>query len=219
MGDLDFEDEKCLSLARDAGCVVVSVDYRLAPEHPYPVPLEDCYSAVRWVADHADELSIDARRLGVGGCSAGGALAASAAQLCRDRSGPALALQMLLYPVLDASLSSASIRGLADHEFRDLERMWEHYLGGPRADAREYASPSACRDLANLPGAYIVGAELDDLRDEAIAYAQRLLTANVRVELHVWSKVPHAFDLFAPDAEISRRSVEQQAEVIARFLG
>jgi acetyl esterase len=219
MGDPGFEEEKCFAWARDSGCVVVSVDYRLAPEHPFPLPLEDCYSALLWATDHAEQLSIDRRRLGVAGCSAGGALAASVAQLCRDRNGPALALQMLLYPVLDASLDSASMSTMTEEEFRETERMWEYYLGGPRSDAPEYASPSHCRDLSGLAPAYIVVAELDVLRDEAIAYAQRLLSADVTTELHVWPRAPHAFDLFAPDANISRQSVRQQVDAIARFLG
>ncbi len=219
LGDLQLEEDKCFTAASGAGCVVVSVDYRLAPEHPYPTPLEDCYSVLRWMADHARELSIDPRRLGVGGCSAGGALAASVAQLCRDRGGPRLAMQMLLYPVLDASLRGDSLRTFGEEEaLRDVERMWEYYLGAPRAETPGYASPAACEHLGGLAPAYIACAELDGFRDEAIVYAQRLLSAGVSVELHLWPRVPHAFELIAPTAAISRRSSGQQAEAIARLL-
>jgi acetyl esterase/lipase len=219
MGDLELEDARCRTMALEAGCVVVAVDYRLAPEHRFPLPLDDCHSALRWVADHAGELSIDPRRLGVGGCSAGGALAAGLAIRCRDGNGPPLAFQMLVYPVLDASLSSGSLSELTtEDEFREMEQMWDYFLDGPRSAASEYASPASCGKLAGLPAAYIVAAEFDPLRDEAIAYAQRLLGAGVNVELHVWSKVPHAVDLFVPDAKISQDSVKEQADALARFL-
>jgi acetyl esterase/lipase len=219
MGDLEFEDERCFLIARDAGCVIVSVDYRLAPEHPFPLPLEDCYSALRWVADEAEALGVEARRIGVGGCSAGGALAASTAILSRERSGPQLALQMLLCPVLDASLSRASVRALlSEEDLRDCQLMWDRYLGRPRAEAPELASPSSYQDLAGLPPAYIQLAELDYLRDEGLAYAQRLVDAGVTVEAHLWPRVPHAFELFAPDARVSRESVREQAAALARFL-
>jgi acetyl esterase len=220
MGDLDFEDMRCRSLAHESGCTLVSVDYRLAPEHRHPVPLEDCYSALTWVAENATELAIDPARLGVGGCSAGGALAAGLAMLARDRGGPALVFQLLVYPVLDASMSARSLKTLlSEDELDTVERMWGHYLNGPRDEAPQYASPARRRDLAGLPPTYIAAAELDYLRDEAIAYAQALLDAGVTVELHLWPRVPHAFDQFAPDATIARNSVTEQADAIARFLG
>lgn len=220
MGDLDSEDARCRALAGDAGCVVVSADYRLAPEHPFPVPLEDCYSVLRWLADEADSLSIDLRRMGVAGCSAGGALAAGLTLLSRERNGPAIALQALMYPMLDADMDETSIKALSSEVWhRNVERMWTYYLNGPRSTAPRYASPAHCRDLRGLPPAYIVTAELDPLRDEAIAYAQRLLAADVSVELHVLPRVGHVMDLIAPDAEVSRRSLHDQARTIASVLG
>lgn len=219
LGDLELEDERCFLIARGAGCVVVSVDYRLAPEHPFPLPLEDCYSALQWVADEARVLGVEARRIAVGGCSAGGALAASAAILARERGGPQLALQLLLCPVLDASLSTPSLRAfLSEAELEGFDLMWERYLGRPRTEAPEPASPLDCRDLAGLAPAYIQVGELDYLRDEGLAYARRLLDAGVTVEAHVWPRVGHAFELFAPDARISRASLREQAEAIVRFL-
>jgi acetyl esterase len=220
MGDLDIEEEKCVVLTRDAGCVIFSVDYRLAPEHPFPTPLEDCYAALCWVAGNAERLGIDRRALGVGGCSAGGALAASVAQLCRDRGGPQLALQMLLYPVLDVSLSEPSVRTLLDdRELRDVARMWERYLGAPLSSPPAGASPAACAKLSGLAPAHITAGELDFLRDEAITYARRLLEAGVSVDLHLWPRTPHAVDLFAPDARVSIQSVRRQAEALRRLLG
>jgi acetyl esterase/lipase len=220
MGGLDFEDDKCYSLALRSRSVVVSVDYRLAPEHAFPVPVEHCYSALCRVAEGAPALGADPARIAVGGCSAGGALAASTALLCLDRGGPRLALQMLLYPVLDASLSSPSIGRLGQgEERRDMERMWRYYLGGECSQAPDAAVPAQRRDLTGLPHAYIAAAELDGLCDEAITYAQRLLHAAVSAELHVWPRCPHAFDLFAPEAEISSESVKEQADALVRFLG
>jgi acetyl esterase len=219
MGDLDVEDESCHTLAREAACVVVSVDYRLAPEHTFPVPLEDCYSALRWVAENADELEVDRARVGVGGCSAGGALAAGLALLARDRSGPELALQLLLYPALDLSATNPALALLTDDERRQRARTLERYLGLACADAPRYASPMSAEDLRGLPPAYIACGELDLLRDEAIVYAQRLLDAGVSTELHLWARVPHTFELVVPDTRLARRSIKEQSEAVARMLG
>jgi acetyl esterase len=218
LGDLDAEDHVCCAWARGASCVVVSVDYRLAPEHRFPVPLEDCHAALVWTADHAEALSIDPRRLGVAGNSAGGALAAGLCQLVRDRSGPAIALQMLLYPVLDASLSSPAIQALPAEDRGNGVRIWERYLGRPPSEAPVYASPAAAKDLTNLPAAYIATATHDPLRDEALTYAQRLLHAGVSVELHVWPNVTHSFEHYARTATLAQRSLTEQTEAIGRAL-
>jgi acetyl esterase len=218
MGDLELEDECCYEWARQAQCVIVSVDYRLPPEHRYPVPLEDCYSALHWVVENAEQLAIDLERVGVGGCSAGGALAAGVSLLARDRRGPSLGLQMLLYPVLDATMGTESMQAVLDVIGPDQSLMWEHYLGAPPAEVPVYASPAHCQDLAGLPPAYIAVAALDPLRDEGIRYAQRLISAEVAVELHLWPGAPHAFELFVPDASVARRSLAEQADAISRFL-
>lgn len=217
VGDLELEDVRCRTLAQAAGCVVVSVDYRLAPEHSFPTPLEDGHSVLRWVLEHAEELSVDPRCVGVGGCSAGGALAAGLAIRCRDQGGPGPAFQLLLDPVLDASLATGSVRAQSAEELREGERMWERYLGGPRASASVYASPASCEQLEGLPPAYVEAAELDALRDEAIAYAQRLLRAGVSAELHVWPRIPHAVELFVPDARIAQQVLSGQADALARL--
>lgn len=219
VGDLDIEDERCYLLARDAQCVVVSVDYRLAPEFTYPIPLEDCYTALQWIAENAGELAVHTDRVGVAGCSAGGALAAGLAQLTCDRGGPALAMQMLLYAVLDTTTSSATMSRL-DEEMRcDLERMWDRYLGDLRPAPPSYATPGSRTNLSGLPPAYIVAAEFDIFRDQAVAYAEALRNDGVGAELHVWPRVPHAFDQFVPEATISRQAVKEQANAIIRFLG
>lgn len=219
MGHPDSEDERCYLFARNAGCVVVSVDYRLAPEHVYPVPLEDCYSALQWVVDNAAELAVDPQRLGVGGLSAGGALAAGLCQLAHDRQGPRIAMQMLLYAVLDASLTNEAMKRLDADTRSRAEQMWERYLGGPRSEAPSYASPAYRENVAGLPPAYVVAAEFDPFRDEAISYSQALWNAGVRAELHVWPSVPHAFDQFVPEATVSQRALSGQADAIIRFLG
>lgn len=218
LGDLELEDESCHAWAAAAQCVVVAVDYRLAPEVRYPVPLEDCYSALRWAVDNAEQLAVDPRRVGVGGCSAGGALAAGLALLARDRGGPSLGLQMLLHPVLDASLSSEAVRTEPHEERAARGLMWEYYLGGPRDEAPVYASPARCDDLAGLPPTYIAVAEFDALREEGVSYALRLISAGISTELHLWPGTPHAFELFVPDADVARRSIAEQAGAITRIL-
>jgi acetyl esterase/lipase len=172
-----------------------------------------------WVADNAAELSIDPQRLAVGGCSAGGALAAGLSQLALDRGGPRLAMQMLLFAVLDASVDNETMQGL-DAELRsDVEWMWELYLGGDkRSTAPSYASPACRGNLVGLPPTYVAAAEFDIFRDEAIAYTQALWNAGVRAELHVWPRVPHAFDQFVPEATISQQALKEQANAILRFL-
>lgn len=219
IGDLEFEDARCRSFAARANCTIVSVDYRLAPEHPFPIPLDDCRSALHWLVEQAPELAVDPARIGVGGCSAGGALAASLAQVWRDTGGSRLALQMLLYPVLDASLSTDAIRALDQELFEEGVLIWEHYLGGPRSEAPKYASPASCEDLSGLPPAYIVAGEFDELRDETIAYAQRLLSAGVNVELHLWGGAPHAFEIFATGTELGQQVIGRQVEALTRYLG
>jgi acetyl esterase len=218
LGDLDIDDQRCLLLARDSGCVIVSVDYRLAPEHRYPVPLEDCYSVVQWVAANADDLTIDRDKIGVGGTSAGGALAAGVTQLALDRGGPHLAMQMLLYAMLDASLSSATMRQLDETKRRDIKTVWERYMGTPHSAEPSYASPASRSSLRGLPPAYVAAAEFDLFRDEAIAYARALQLAAVPADLRVWPRVPHAFDQFVPEASISRRALADQAKALSALL-
>lgn len=186
VGDLDQRDPRAAAIADGAGCVVASVDYRLAPENAYPTAVEDSYAALCWLVDHADELGVDGEVVSVGGESAGGNLAAVVALMARDRSGPTLCFQWLDVPGTDLSMSQPSIERLgvgfgltkvAMEEFR------VHYLRD--ADPTEpYASPLFAPDVSGLPAALITTAEFDPLRDDGIAYVKRLRGAGVPVEHH-----------------------------------
>jgi acetyl esterase len=198
-GSLDLYDADCRRIAVEVGAVVVSVDYRLAPEHPFPAPLEDCYAALVWMAEHADQLDVDRDRIAVGGESAGGGLAAGVALLARDRGGPRLCLQFLGIPELDDRMESESMRVLgADSPITTIangEISWDSYLGaGVRGtdQVSPYAAPARATDLAGLPPALVTAYELDALRDEDIAYAQRLMSSGVPTELHVYRGAFHS---------------------------
>lgn len=190
-------------------CVVVAVDYRLAPEHPYPTPLEDCYTALSWIVSHAERLGVDPARLLVAGSSAGAGLAAALALLARDRGGPALAHQLLIYPMLDDRqiTVSSQLNGTAVWGRPATALGWRAYLGpeAARADVPGYAAPARATDLAGLPPAFIAVGGVDLFRDESIAYASRLLAAGVPAELHVYPGAPHGFETIAASADVSRR--------------
>jgi acetyl esterase len=224
VGSLDLYDADCRRIAAEVGAVVVSVDYRLAPEHPFPAPLEDCYAALLWVAEHAAELGVDPDRIAVGGESAGGGLAAGVALLARDRGGPRLCLQFLGIPELDDRLESGSMRALgADSPITTIangEISWDSYLGaGVRGTDRvsPYAAPARAADLAGLPPALVTAYELDALRDEDVAYAQRLMSAGVPTELHVYPGAFHACTWLA-DVAICRTVLGDVVDGLRRGL-
>jgi acetyl esterase len=182
---LDTYDNPCCALANATGCVVVSVDYRLAPEYPYPAPLEDFYRAVSWVADHADQLGIDPSRIVVAGDSAGGNLAAGVALLSRDRKGPAIAHQLLMYPPLDVDFNTPSYGEFAEGYYLTRDAMkfcWQAYLGDQLSRPPIYAAPLRA-DLGGLPPATILVNEFDPLLSEGEAFAQRLEEAGVSTKL------------------------------------
>src|SRR5262249_5257951 len=196
IGDLDTCEGICRSLANGAGCIVVAVDYRLAPEHRYPAAAEDCYAATAWAAEHARELGGDSRRIAVGGDSAGGTLTTVVALMARDRGGPPLGHQLMVYPVTEHSYETASYRDFADGYLLNLELMtyfWNQYLGGASDGLDRYASPLRAPDLRGLPPALVITAEFDPLRDEGEAYAARLREAGVPVTLSRYDGVFHAF--------------------------
>jgi acetyl esterase/lipase len=219
MGDLESEHARCLRYSADAGCVVASVEYRLAPEFPYPAGLDDCYRALQWAVSEADELGIDINRVAVSGTSAGGALATCVAQMARDRGGPELALQVLVYPVIDDQMATDSMAKYANTPVWDSvnnSSMWLQY-GAGRHPTGPYAVPARA-DLAGLPTTCMIVAGFDPLRDEALQYADDLLAAGVQTEVHLVSPAYHGFDQVVPDAEISRRSVDEQIYWIRQFL-
>ena len=215
LGNVDLEQAVCVDLARELGAVVVSVEYRLAPEHPYPAPLEDCYAGLRLLAELD---GVDPQRIAVHGQSAGGGLAAGVALLARDRGGPALCLQSLDVPELDDRLETPSMRAgdaMPLWSRGQAIRSWEFYLGGHPAD--RYAAPARAEDLAGLPPAYVVTCELDPLRDEGIEYALRLLAAGVSVELHQYPGTFHGVQI-VQEAAVVRRMREDTLGALRRAL-
>jgi acetyl esterase len=222
LGGLESEHPPCASLARELATVVVSVDYRLAPEHPYPAAIDDSYAAFTWLFASADELGVDTRRIAVLGRSAGGGLAAAVTLMARDRGGPQACFQFLDVPMLDDRMDSASMRGFTDAPVwdpRSSEIAWRHYLGDAAggSDVSPYAAPARAADLSGLPPAYVHTAQFDPLRDEGIAYAQRLLSTGIPVELHSSPGTFHGSEM-VPEAGISKRLEAERITVLRRAL-
>jgi acetyl esterase len=196
IGDLYTHDGICRSITNAAGCMVASVDYRLAPESRYPVAAEDSHAALRWVVENAARLGIDARRIAVGGDSAGGNLATVVALMARDRGGPALVQQTLIYPVTNHDLDTPSYHENATGYVLTREGMrwfWRHYLAREEQGKEPYASPLLAPSLAGLPPALVITAGCDPLRDEGEAYAARLRDAGVPVTLTRYEGIFHGF--------------------------
>src|SRR6516165_2294694 len=188
-GSIDTEHAGAVRLAQQLGVVVVSVEYRLAPEHPFPAGIEDCYAALVWLHEQADALGLDPTRVAINGGSAGGGLAAGLALLARDRGGPAICFQFLGIPELDDRLETPSMRRFIDTPMWSrpaAEKSWEWYLGDAWGtnDVSPYAAPARATDLSGLPPAYVSVMEFDPLRDEGLDYAVRMIRAGVPVELH-----------------------------------
>lgn len=184
-GTVDERDPRCRAISAGASCVVASVDYRLAPENTYPTPGEDCYAALTWLVDHADDLGVDRSRVAVGGESAGGNLAAVLCLMARDRGGPVLCHQWLDVPATDLTLSQPSIESVPDGHLLDrssIDRYLDNYLDHPDEAHDPYASPLLAADHSKLPPAWIMSAEYDKLRDDGVAYAAALEAAGVPVE-------------------------------------
>ncbi len=220
LGGLGSHDTLCRELARRAGVVLVAVDYRLAPEHPYPAGLDDCAAATRWVAEHAADLGADGSRLAVVGDSAGASLAAGVALRARDEGGVAVAFQVLAYPALDPAMDTKSYAANADDPFLsrgEMESYWSVYLGGSSPDS--YAAPALAPDLAGLPPAYVLVAGRDVLRDEGIAYAERLAAAGVAVQLRRRDEMVHGFLLCTAWLDAARDGVAELAAVLRTGLG
>jgi acetyl esterase len=197
VGDLDSHDYVCRALTNDAGCTVVSVDYRLAPEHKFPAGPEDCYAATQWASKNAASLGSDADHVAVGGDSAGGNLAATIALMARDRGGPRIRHQMLIYPVTDVAMDTPSQKEFLADGFvlskLDMEWFWGYYLANKKDGENPYASPSRAKDLRNLPPAHIITASHDPLRDEGEAFAELLKKAGNKVKVKRYEGVVHGF--------------------------
>jgi acetyl esterase len=221
IGDLDTHDVLCRQLTAEAGVSVVAVDYRLAPEHKFPASLDDAWAATRWVVSHAPDLGVDPRRLAVGGDSAGGNLAAVVALLARDAGGPALALQVLLYPVTDVAAESRSYEEFADGFMltRDSMRWFTaHYLRKKEEAADWRVSPLRAPSLAGLPPALVVTAGFDPLRDEGEAYAVRLREAGVRVDYACYGGMLHGFVPMGRMIDTATRGVSLTAASLRQAL-
>ncbi|MEV5443362.1 alpha/beta hydrolase [Streptomyces sp. NPDC052644] len=217
-GDLDTEHPWAARLASQSGAVVVSVAYRLAPEHPFPAALDDAYAALRWTAGHAGELGVDPARIAVGGHSAGGGLAAATALRARDEQGPPVCFQLLNEAGLDDRPLTWSRRHFTDvpwFDSRQADAAWRHYLGS--SPGTPYAAPARADDLSGLPPAYIATAELCPNRDEDIAYALRLLQAGVSVDLHQWPGTFHGSQAIL-SAAVSQRQIADVCAAVRRAL-
>ncbi len=213
LGTIDTADGVSRSLANSSGALVAVVGYRLAPEHPFPAAVDDCYAAVRWVAEHADEIGADPARIAVGGDSAGGNLAAGMALRSRA-GGPALVGQLLVYPNTDQLADDESMRA-ADDRFlfnrRSVAWYRQHYLTNPGDAASPLASPLRAESLAGLPSALVITAEYDPLRDQGEAYARRLASEGVQVELSRYPGMAHGFFTMAGTVDASRAAIAQAA--------
>ena len=220
--NLDTHDRICRMLANASGCVVVSVDYRLAPEHRYPAAAEDAYSATRYVAEHASEFGIDPSRIAVGGDSAGANLATVVAMMARDRGGPALKFQLLIYPVTDfTEHATQSERDYGHGYFLEEEQMdWfaDQYFATQADRHSPYASPSKASDVRGLPPAMVITGECDPLRDQGEAYAEKLRSAGVAVALKRYEGMIHPFVSLAGIVDAGRDAINESASAVRQAL-
>lgn len=216
LGNLDTDHRQCVELARRGRCTVVSVDYRLAPEHPFPAAVDDAAAALDWVAGSSAELGVDAAALAVAGSSAGACLAAVLAQKSAAGQAPPVVFQLLHQPVLDdrPTPSKEEFGFTPGVDTAAVRWMWQHYLDGSPSGVD--AAPGRTDELSGSPAALITCSELDPLRDEAIDYALRLMWAGVPAELHVFAGTCHGFDSLAPESELSRQLFDIQGAALRR---
>lgn len=219
LGSVEGENAVAEQVCEQVGAVVVSVEYRLAPEDPHPAQAEDCYAGLVWMARNAAELGFDPGRLAVYGGSAGGGLAIAVVLLARDRGFPAIRFQMPIYPMIDDTNETASSHEVTDVGVWDRAaniEAWQWYLGGGKPD--QYAAPTRAEDLSGLPPAFIEVGTVDLFRDEDIAFATRLMQAGVPTELHVNPGAYHASEVLAPQAELSGRIWQRRLDALRRAL-
>jgi len=222
-GHRTMDTGRLADLVEGLGVVVVNVEYRLAPEHPHPAPVEDCYAGLVWMSEHAALLGVDPARIVIMGGSAGGGLSAGVALLARDRTGPALAGQLLLCPMIDDRNDSVSSHQYSDsgtwtRQMNDIG--WRALLGDAAgtSDASPYAAPLRAKDLTGLPPAFIEAGAAEVFRDENVEYASRLWAVGGDAELHVWSGAFHGFDIFAPGSELARAALASRDSWLRRVL-
>jgi acetyl esterase len=200
-GHIETHDIPCRQLANASGCKVISVDYRLAPEHRFPRGLEDCYAATEWVFNYAEELEVDANRIAVGGDSAGGNLAAAVALWAKDRRGPQIWRQILIYPAVDAlqSIENSPYKSIRENAQAPIltssltKSFWDFYLETEADVDHHYASPIKAKNVSGLPQAFVITAEYDPIRDEGEAYASRLQDSGVAVQMTRYNGLCHGF--------------------------
>ncbi|MFC1841282.1 alpha/beta hydrolase [Thermodesulfobacteriota bacterium] len=222
LGNLDADDNSVKRMCINTGCVIVSTNYRLAPENPFPAPVEDCYASLKWMVENAGSFNIDRSRIAVGGGSAGGGLAAGLVILTRDRGEIELAFQLLIYPMIDNRNITPSSYAINDPRTWDREKnifAWNAYLGGASEDdeVSPYAAAARAKDLSGLPPAYIAVGELDLFLDEDIEYARMLIQAGVSTELHVYPGATHGFDAMI-NAAVTIRFMEERDRAIIKAL-
>jgi acetyl esterase len=224
VGSIEMTDLPCRMITNAAGCVTVSVDYRLAPEHKFPAGPEDCYAATKWVAENAVAIGCDAKRIAVSGSSAGATLAAATALMARDRGGPKIAYQLLVYPATQRELDTPSQKQFATDGYyilsrADMEWFWGHYLASDADAANPYACPARAKSLAGLPPAMVITAEFDPLRDEGEAYAARLREEGVATVLKRYNGVTHGFFGMPTVIEKSRHAIAQASAALRGAIG
>jgi len=225
VGHRSWETGRLVQLVDELGVIAVNVEYRLAPEDPYPAGVEDCYAGLAWLAANARELGADPDRIVVMGGSAGGGFAAAISLLARDRGGPALAGQLLLCPMIDntnTTVSSLQYAGIGTWTREANLLAWECVLGEQlafSADAPAYAAPTRADDLSGLPHAYIEVGAAEPFRDEDVEYASRIWAVGGAAELHVWSGGFHGFDMYAPASELTRAALDARFSWLRRVLG
>ncbi len=220
--DLASHDRQCRALANASGCVVIAVDYRLAPEHRFPAAADDAYAATQYVARHAAEFGVDPARIAVGGDSAGGNLAAVVTLMARDRGGPSLRFQLLIYPVVDFEDESPSMHEYgSDHFLTRALLHWfiSQYLASPADGRTPYASPMNAGDVSGLPPAMIITGECDPLRDQGEAYALKLRNAGVPVALTRYDGMIHPFFSLGGIIDAGRTAMADAASALRRALG
>lgn len=218
MGSPEGNEDLSLRIADELECIVAAPAYRLTPEYPYPADIEDCYEALVWMTEN---LPVRKDKIAVAGQSAGGGLAAALALMVRDKKGPALCFQMLLYPMLDHRNITPSTYQIRDHRAwcRDFNvDAWKMYLADVIGDVPVYASPALAEDLSGLPPAYVMVCGLDPFRDEDIIYAQRLMQAGIPVELHVFPGATHGFEAIFTESELSIETVNEYVKALCEAL-